>query len=71
MEVRYGYMCGVDFTHHLAEEGRVNDPAGAPIFGTLEALAEKKPCCMGDTDLHCAIVRVKITLEEVVKNGMR
>jgi len=76
-QVRYGYVCGVDFAEHMAQENdAINDPMGARVYGSLESLKKENVCCscppeyVGTFPLHCAIYKVKVTIEEVIREGM-
>lgn len=59
METKYGYMCKVDFDFELGEVS-----SGNLIFPSVEDLKKNMKCVSS-----CGIVKVKVELEEVIKEG--
>lgn len=53
-ETQIGYMCGVAFQHDIEQD--------AEIFGSIEALLEKKQCTN-----QCGIVKVEVKVIEWVQ----
>jgi len=60
-EPRYGYMCKVDFDWELGCAMGGND-----IYPSIKDLKENRKCVS-----ECGIVKVKITLEEVIQEDTR
>ena len=56
-EPRYGYMCKIDWDWELGVA-----MGGNTIYPSLEDLKSNH-------DLDCGVVKVKITLEEVIEKG--
>jgi len=60
-EVRVGYMCKVDYDWELGEA-----LGGSVVYPSIKDLQRKEKA-----HDHCGIVKVKVTLEEVVKKEKR
>lgn len=54
-----GYMCRVDFDHHLEK-----DWFGTTIYPSIDSLKKHRSCVSG-----CGIVKVEVHLKEVIQEG--
>ena len=61
MNEEYGYMCKVDWDWEIGAA-----LGGNKIYPSLEDLKENHKCWE-----ECGVVKVKVSLEEVVHKGMR
>jgi hypothetical protein len=61
MSERYAYCCKIDFVHEIGEA-----LGGNKLFPSVKDLLENHKCAK-----HCGIVRVKVTIDEVVTEGIR
>ena len=58
---RFAYCCKIDFDYEIGEA-----IGGNKLFPSVEDLLENCKCAN-----HCGIVRVKVTIDEVVTEGIR
>ena len=59
---KIGYMCSVDYDHHL---GADCDPKGARVFGSQQQLEADH----FDVD-DCGIYEVEVVVKKIVKHGV-
>lgn len=66
MEIKskIGYMCSTDYDHHIN-----GDEFGCEIYPTEKACRNDKSCVNPEHDNHCGIVKVQVTVIEVVQES--
>jgi len=59
---KIGYMCTVDYDHHL---GADCDPKGAKVFGSQKQLEDDHKL----EDSSCGIYEVEVVVKKIVRQG--
>ena len=62
MKKKYGYMCSVDFDHHIE-----SDAFGTNVFLSEEALRRNRTCVNNNGPTYCGIVKVKVKIVKVIQ----